>query len=129
MTLEFLPFEEAKTNPMLGHLPQVRRQGQGQRLLGVRMGRRARVRQAVDSTVKKDGVNGLTRANLIDGIDVASPTSMPAACSARPTSGQRIPTPCFLMEQLKNDKFVRVVPAKKGTFDCKAANSVKIKAT
>ncbi len=41
---------------------------------------------------------------------------------------QKIPSACFMMDEFVNDKFVRVYPSKKGTFDCKASNLVKIKA-
>jgi hypothetical protein len=42
--------------------------------------------------------------------------------------GQKIPSACFLLEQYKNKKFVRVFPKKAGTFNCKHSNRVKIQA-
>ena len=33
-----------------------------------------------------------------------------------------------MIDKFVNGKFVRVYPSKKGTFDCKASNTVKIKA-
>jgi hypothetical protein len=36
-------------------------------------------------------------------------------------------TPCYVLMQVKNGKFVRVAPSKKGTFDCKARNRIEIK--
>jgi hypothetical protein len=36
--------------------------------------------------------------------------------------GNKIPTNCFMLEQVKNGKYVRVYPTKKGTFDCKKSN-------
>ncbi len=36
--------------------------------------------------------------------------------------GNKVPSNCFMMEQFKNGKFVRVYPTKKGEFDCKASN-------
>jgi hypothetical protein len=32
-----------------------------------------------------------------------------------------------VLTQVKNGKFVRVTPTKKGTFDCKARNRLEIK--
>ena len=45
MTLGYLPFEEASIEPDAGQLREVRGQGQGQRLLGVRLDLYARVRR------------------------------------------------------------------------------------
>jgi hypothetical protein len=41
---------------------------------------------------------------------------------------QRIPSPCFVLMQLKDGKYVRETPAKKGTLDCNPKNAVSIKA-
>jgi hypothetical protein len=38
--------------------------------------------------------------------------------------GGRVPSACFMLEQYKNGKFVRVYPKAKGTFDCKPSNQV-----
>jgi hypothetical protein len=43
----------------------------------------------------------------------------------QPTS---IPSPCFVLMQLKDGKYVRETPAKKGTLDGNAKNAVSIKA-
>jgi hypothetical protein len=84
--------------------------------------------QAVNAVVKKDGVNGLTRANLlkagIDGLTSFDAGGMIGTVNIK----EKVTTPCFSLEQVKNGKFVRVYPTKKGTFDCKASNHVTIKA-
>ena len=41
---------------------------------------------------------------------------------------QSIPSPCFVLMQLKDGKYVRETPAKKGTLDCNPKNAVSIKA-
>ena len=41
---------------------------------------------------------------------------------------EKVPSACFMIDEFVNGKFARVYPAKKGTFDCKASNLVKIKA-
>jgi len=41
---------------------------------------------------------------------------------------QRIPTPCCMITQVKNAKFLRVYPTTPGTFDCSASNAVSVKA-
>ena len=51
-----------------------------------------------------------------------STTSTPAAWWRRSTSATGRVSPCFMLEQYKSGKFVRVYPTKKGTFDCKKSN-------
>ena len=40
----------------------------------------------------------------------------------------KVPTPCFVLVQLRDGRFVRKYPMEKGTFDCKPSNRVQIKA-
>jgi hypothetical protein len=40
----------------------------------------------------------------------------------------KIPTDCSMLLQLKNKKYVRVWPSKKGTFDCTPSNLSTTKA-
>ena len=42
--------------------------------------------------------------------------------------GKHITSSCGVIMQVKNGKFVRVSPAKPGTFDCKPSNHVTVKA-
>ena len=39
----------------------------------------------------------------------------------------RVASPCFMMLQVKNGKYVRVYPKKAGTFDCKKRNLIHVK--
>ncbi len=126
MTLKYLPFEEAKSNPMLATFLKYvgKDKANGFSVFGwvaaLAFG------QAADNTAKTGGVNSLTRANLM--MSLRGLTNFNAGGMFGTTNvGQRIPTPCFLMEQFTNNKFVRRYPEKAGTFDCKAANNVKVK--
>ena len=126
MTLKYLPFEEAKSNPMLAtYLKYVGKDNaNGFSVFGwvaaLAFG------EAANNTAKTQGVNGLTRANLLKSL--GGLTNFDAGGMFGATNvGQRIPTPCFLMEQFTNDTFKRLYPTKAGTFDCKASNNVKIK--
>jgi hypothetical protein len=38
--------------------------------------------------------------------------------------GARVPSPCFVLNQVKNGDFVRLLPASKGTFNCDPSNVV-----
>jgi hypothetical protein len=126
MTLKYLPFEEAKSNPMLAtYLKYVGKDNaNGFSVFGwvaaLAFG------EAANNTVKTQGVNGLTRANLLKSL--SGLTKFDAGGMFGTTNvGQRIPTPCFLMEQFTNDTFKRLYPTKAGTFDCKGSNNVKVK--
>ena len=126
MTLKYLPFEEAKSNPMLAtYLKYVgKSNANGFSVFGwvaaLVFG------EAANNTAKTQGVNGLTRANLLKSL--SDLTKFDAGGMFGTTNvGQRIPTPCFLMEQFTNDTFKRLYPTKAGTFDCKASNNVKVK--
>jgi Periplasmic binding protein len=126
MTLKYLPFEEAKSNTMLStYMKYVGKdKANGFSVFGwvaaLAFG------EAANNTAKTQGVNGLTRANLLKSL--SGLTKFDAGGMFGTTNvGQRIPTPCFLMEQFTNDTFKRLYPAKAGTFDCKASNNVKVK--
>jgi hypothetical protein len=126
MTLKYLPFEEAKSNQMLATFLKYvgKDKANGFSVFGwvaaLAFG------EAANNTAKTQGVNGLTRANLMKSL--GGLTNFDAGGMFGTTNvGQRVPTACFLMEQFTNDKFVRLYPKKAGTFDCKAANNVKVK--
>jgi len=126
MTLKYLPFEEAKSNKMLAtYMKYVGKDNaNGFSVFGwvaaLAFG------EAANNTAKTQGVNGLTRANLLKSL--SGLTKFDAGGMFGLTNvGRRIPTPCFLMEQFTNNTFKRLYPKQAGTFDCKASNNVKIK--
>ena len=78
-------------------------------------------RDALEAVVKADGDNGITRANLLtavknihgftgDGLE--GPTDV----------GNRVPSGCFDLMQVQNDKFVQIYPQTLGTMDCSKQN-------
>ncbi len=83
--------------------------------------------QALDSVVKDQGVNAITRANLLTALQGL--TSFDANGFIGKTNvGDKVSTSCFVLTQVQKGKFVRVWPKKKGTFDCKKSNHVTVKA-
>ena len=82
---------------------------------------------AVNAIVKSDGVNGLTRTNLITAIKGLTDFDAGGMIGKRSFKDGKT-TSCFLMVQFKGGKWVRQYPTKKGTFDCKASNAIEIKA-
>jgi hypothetical protein len=83
-------------------------------------------RDAVNAVVEKGGDNALTRAALFDalhGIKKFDADGMWGTTNV----ADKVPTPCFVLLQVKGGKFVRVHPTKPGTFDCKPSNNIAFK--
>ena len=77
--------------------------------------------QAAEAVVQKDGKDGLTRANLL--AELANIHDFNAGGMVATTDiGNKTGSPCFMLDQYKGGKFVRVYPTKKGTFDCNKSN-------
>lgn len=114
----FLPFEEAKTNKMLrNYLKYMGDKADGFGAQAWASG--LLLRDAINEVVEQDGNNGVTRAAVLEataGITEFDADGMLGATNP----GERIPSPCYVLSQVKGGKFVRVFPKKPGTFDCKS---------
>ncbi len=124
MTLAFLPFEEAKTNKALASYVK----GVGADNVAA-FGAYAWVagllfRDSVNAIVKRDGVNGLTRAALLEQLKNTHAFDGDGMWSTTDV-GNRVPPPCFMITHVKNGKFARVYPKKPGTLDCKKSNNIE----
>jgi ABC-type branched-subunit amino acid transport system substrate-binding protein len=122
MALAFLPFDEGSANPMTKNF--VKYVGKdnlnGFASWGFTSG--LLFEQAAKAVVQKDGKNGLTRANLL--AELASIHDFDAGGMVGTTDiGNKVGTSCFMLDQFKDGKFVRVYPTKKGTFDCAKSNT------
>jgi len=127
LPMTYLPFEEASTNAMLANYVKYVGKGKTNGFSVFGWVATLAFAQAANATVKQKGVNGLTRANLLDALKGLM--KFDAGGMFRTVNiGQKIPGPCFLLEQYTGGKFKRVYPKQAGTFDCAPANSVKIKA-
>jgi len=127
--LGFLPFEEAKYNKTLANFLKFDKQvgGTPDQFAAYAFQGTLAFADAVNAAVKTNGINGITRPNLVTGIK--SLTDFNAGGMAGTHSFKTgITTNCFVMTQFKSGKWVRVYPTKKGTFDCKASNTATIKA-
>ena len=125
--LGFMPFDETAQNK--GVADYVKYTGKDKTAgLGVyAWAAGLELQQALQSVVKSKGNNGITRANLLDALK--NMTSFDAnGFIAKANVGGKQTSPCFVLEQVQNGKFVRVFPTKKGTFDCTPANHVTVKA-
>jgi hypothetical protein len=73
--------------------------------------------KVVDDIVADKGPNGITRAAILE--DLAKIHDFDAGGMIPSTDvGAKGSSACFVLMQVKDGKFVRVQPTKKGTFDC-----------
>ena len=123
--LGFVPFEEAKQNKMLASFLKSVGRDNADGFGAQAWASAIYFRDAVDAEVKADGDNGVTRAAVLaaaDGINGFTADGM----IAKTDVGDRVPTKCFALLQVKGAKFVRVHPKKQGSFDCTSADSVTL---
>ena len=128
IAMNFLPFEEASSNATLrSFLKHVGRdKANGFSVYGWSAG--LAFAQAARATVAKVGVNGLTRRSFLhEGIPTLT-TFDAGGMLGTENLADKVPTPCFVLVQLRDGRFVRVHPMKKGSFDCKPANRLQIEA-
>jgi ABC-type branched-subunit amino acid transport system substrate-binding protein len=121
MALTFLPFAETGANKMTANF--VKYVGKDKLSGFASWGFTAGLlfKQAAKAVAQKNGNSGLTRANLmaeLKNIHDFNADGMVATTDI----GNKVPTNCFMLEQYKSNKFVRVYPSKQGTFDCKTSN-------
>jgi len=118
--LPFLPFEEASLNP--ADEAFVTALGSKVTSWGAQAWQAALAfKQAVDAVVAKSGPNGLTRAALLTALKGITNFTADGWLPPTPLEPGQV-SPCFVMLQVQNGKFVRVYPTKPGTFDCNPAN-------
>jgi ABC-type branched-subunit amino acid transport system substrate-binding protein len=127
--LGFLPFEEASSNKTVANFVKYMKQvgGTPDQFSAYSYAAVLAFADAVNAIVKSDGVNGLTRTNLIAAIKGLTDFDAGGMIGKRSFKDGKT-TSCFLMVQFKSGKWVRQYPTKKGTFDCKASNGIEIKA-
>ncbi len=83
------------------------------------------LRDSVNAIVKRDGVNGLTRAALLEQLKNTHAFDGDGMWGTTDV-GNHVPSPCFMLTQVKGGDFKRVYPKKPGTFDCKKSNRIDI---
>jgi len=122
----FLPFEEAKFNTSLSNYLKYtgKDKADGFGIQAYASG--LLVSQAIEQIVKADGVNGVTRKALFDQLETINDFDAGGMIGTT-NIADRQTSECYVLTQVKNGKFVRVTPTKKGTFDCKPRNRIEIK--
>jgi ABC-type branched-subunit amino acid transport system substrate-binding protein len=77
--------------------------------------------QAANQVVKDQGVNGLTRANLLTALKNTHSFDA-GGMWGKMDPGAKANSPCFMIMTFDGKKYVREYPKKAGTFDCTASN-------
>ncbi len=126
VSLLFLPFEEAHSNKTLANF--IKYTGPK---LATGFGIQAYasgllVSQAIQKIVKTAGVNGVTRQALFDQLNTIKSFNAGGMIGTTDIADRKV-SPCYVLTQVKNGKFVRVTPSKKGTFNCKSQNYATVK--
>jgi hypothetical protein len=126
-SLGFLPFDETKYNKTLAAFIKYVGKDKADQFSAYSFQATLAFADAVKAAVAKNGVNGITRASTIAGIKTLTDFDAGGMAGTHSFKTNKV-TNCFVTEQFKSGKWVRVYPTKKGTFDCKASNNVDIKA-
>ena len=128
-SLNFLPFEEAKSNKTLSaflqHMKQVG--GTPDQFAVYAWDATLAFAEAARAVVAKDGVNGITRSSFVDGIESLTAFDAGGMAATHSFATQKT-SPCFAVVRYVSGKLVRQYPSKAGTFDCKAANVITFQA-
>jgi len=126
--LGFLPFEEGSVNPTVKNFVKYMKQvgGTPDQFSAYSWAATLAFADAVNAIVKSDGVNGLTRTNLIGAIKGITDFDAGGMLGKRSFADGKI-TSCFMVVKFLSGKWVRQYPTKKGTFDCKAGNATQVK--
>jgi ABC-type branched-subunit amino acid transport system substrate-binding protein len=125
--LQFLPFEEAKSNATLGNFVKYVGADKVNAFAAYGWVATLAFADAMKAAVAKHGVNGVTRASLLEGIKTLTKFDAGGMLGTVDIANHTLSS-CTLLTQFTNDKFVRVWPRKKGTFDCSPKNYVKFQA-
>ncbi len=121
VSLTFLPFDESASNKMLANFVKYTGKDNVDGFAVWGWAATIAFQDALNSVVAKQGVNAVTRANLLKGLEGLHAFDA-GGMIAKTDVGNRVVSPCFNLVQWKSGKFVRVYPAKVGRFDCKASN-------
>jgi ABC-type branched-subunit amino acid transport system substrate-binding protein len=128
ISLFFIPFEEAKQNKSVNnYLKNLESRDDADGFGAQAWAAGLFFRDVVNRVAEADGNNGLTRARFLEEAANVHEFTADGMLGTTDVGGKKI-SPCGVMLQVKNGKFVRVSPKKKGTFDC-SGGTKKVKVT
>jgi ABC-type branched-subunit amino acid transport system substrate-binding protein len=123
----FLPFEEAKSNPMLANFLKYTGKDKANGYSAIAFATGLLLRDAVNAVVKQAGNDGLTRKALFTALNGIHKFDADGMYGTTADLAAKKITDCYVLMQVKNGKYVRVFPAKAGTFDCSPKNVIQRK--
>jgi ABC-type branched-subunit amino acid transport system substrate-binding protein len=123
--LTFLPFDETSSNKMLASFVRYTGKNKVTGLGAAAWGAGVLFRDAVNTIVERDGVNGLTRAAFLDALANTHDFSADGMYG-HIDIGNRVVSPCGVIMQVRDGEFVRLRPEKPGTLLCRKGNIKRI---
>ena len=119
--MQFLPFEEKDENEELAAYVDSVGANKVDSFGAQAWQAAALFKEVVDKIVDEDGINGITRAKILEVLDTTTDFT---ANEWMGEGGKDLKglSPCFLVMQIQGGKFVRVYPEAKGEMDCDEDN-------
>ena len=124
--LPFLSAAERKANPMLNNFVKFTGADKADGFGVYAWSAAIAFRDAVNTVVKKDGVNGVTRKSIFAALNNIHQFSADGMFGTIDLAGRKT-SPCHVLMQVTNGDFKRIFPSKVGAFDCAAKNVVEVK--
>jgi len=121
--LAFLPFEERDSNQALDDYLTAVGEDNADNFGAAAWQAAMLFRQAVDDVVATHGINGLTRAALLEALSNIHEFDAGGWLAPKDPRGV---SECSMTVQVQNGEFVRVHPTEPGTFDCSPDNIVTV---
>ena len=125
--LQYLPFEEAKTNATLANFVKWVGKSKVNGFAAYGWGATLAFADAVKAAVAKHGINGLTRSAVFEGLQTLTAFDAGGMFGRVDVAHRRL-SPCTLLTRFEDDEFVRIWPSKRGTFNCSPSNRVSFTA-
>jgi hypothetical protein len=113
--LSFLPFEDHGTNATLDTLLQYDKNADSFGLEAFASG--LLLQKVVTQIVTRSGPNAVTRAAILSGLRSVHSFDAGGLIAPLDVAGRQA-SPCVVIVQVQQGKWVQVDPVKKGTFDC-----------
>ena len=119
--LQFLPFEDKGSNPTLDAFLQFDKKPDAFGVQAFAAG--LLLQHVVEQIVAADGPNGITRAKVLEMLKTVHDFDAGGLLVKTDIAGKQ-PSPCIVIMQVQQGKWVRVDPVKAGTFDCTEPTSI-----
>ncbi|MCU1485440.1 MAG: hypothetical protein JWN67_2186 [Actinomycetia bacterium] len=116
--MQFLPFEEKASNPALkAYVDEIEKFAKVDSFGAQAWQAGMLFKQVIDKIVATDGVNGITRAKILETLKTTTDFTADGWMGDKGKDLRGFST-CFLIMQVEGGKFVRRFPAKAGTLEC-----------